>query len=140
MLLISGAGQKQFVEFDDDLLSLTRQKETITVVMAFNIQEGYHIQDVSEIKDNLIATEISFENHDAYSILNRKFTVTNYETVVLNEFTHRVLSDVLEVTLKLNLKNKSSDPELKLKGQLIYQACDDRQCYFPRTLNFVITL
>lgn len=132
--------QKHFVEFDDDLLRTTKQGDSIVIVMAFNIQDGYHIQDVTDTKDNLITTEIKFQQHKAYAILNQEFTTTNYETVTLNQFTHRVLSDILEVTVTLKLENKSVDPDLNLKGHLMYQACDDKQCYFPRTLNFYVKL
>jgi len=137
---MGGAIQKHFVEFDDDLLRTAKQGDSIVVVLSFNVQEGYHIQDVTNTKDNLITTEIKLQQHSDYTILNQEFTTTNYESVTLNQFTHRVLSNILEVTVTLKLENKSIDPDLNLKGHLMYQACDDKQCYFPRTLNFSVKL
>lgn len=140
ILSVSTVAQKQFVSFDDEAVSIARQNEELTIVIPFNIIEGYHIQAASDTKDNLIATEVVFEQNVNYKIVTQNFTLTNYETVVLNEFTHRVLSKSLEMTITLKLSTGSVDSSMKLKGQLLYQACDDKQCYFPRILDFKITL
>ncbi len=140
LLIVAPVTQKQFVSFDDESVSISRQDEIVAIVIPFEIIEGYHIQAVSEAKDNLIATEFSLVYNEAYTILSEEFTSTNYDTVILNQFTHRVLSNRLEMTVTLKLNVDVIDSELKLKGQLMYQACDDKQCYFPRTLNFVAKL
>lgn len=140
IIVLSGIQQKQFVNFDKDEVRQTKQKELIIVVIPFNIDEGYHIQAESETKDNLIATEITFEKNKDFNIIDQEFSLTHYETVVLNQFTHKVLSNKLEVTVTLKPKRKISSLNNKLKGKLYYQACDDRQCFFPRTLNFVATI
>jgi len=140
ILSVPTIAQKQFVSFDNEAVRIIKQKEELTIVLPFNILEGYHIQAAMETKDNLIPTEIIFEQNVNYKIITQNFTLTNYDIVVLNEFTHRVLSKLLEMTITLKPSKGSINSSMKLKGQLMYQACDDKQCYFPRVLDFKMTL
>jgi hypothetical protein len=139
-LSLFGDQQKQFVSFIDTEVSLSKEKDVLTIILPFVIQEDYHIQAASEVLDNLIATEISFEQNGSFEIESYEFSLTNYDTVVLNEFTHRVLSDRVEVTVALKFKENKSGKSIELKGELYYQACDDQRCFFPRTLAFNVDL
>jgi len=140
VLSLFGDQQKQFVSFIDAEVSLSKEKDVLTIILPFMIQEDYHIQVASEVLDNLIATEISFEQNGWFKIESYEFSLTNYDTVVLNEFTHRVLSDRVEVTVTLRLKVENAKKNNELKGELYYQACDDQRCFFPRTLAFNVDL
>jgi hypothetical protein len=139
-LSLFGDQQKQFVSFIDTEVSMSKEKDIITVILPFMIQEDYHIQAASEVLDNLIATEISFEQNGSFEIESYEFSLTNYDTVVLNEFTHRVLSNRVEVTVALKFIEDKSGKGIGLKGELYYQACDDQRCFFPRTLAFNVDL
>lgn len=139
-LSLFGDQQKQFVSFIDTEVSLTKEKDALTIILPFMILEDYHIQAASEVLDNLIATEISFEQNGSFEIENYEFSLTNYDTVVLNEFTHRVLSDRVEVTVVLKFIEDKSQKDIGLKGELYYQACDDQRCFFPRSLAFNVDL
>jgi len=132
--------QKQFVTFNDIEVRISEEKGVFTITLPFTIDEDYHIQAVSEVLDNLIATEISFEQNGSFEIEGFEFSLTNYETVVLNEFTHRVLSDRVEVTVILKFNENKSAKGIGLKGELYYQACDDQRCFFPRSLGFNVDL
>lgn len=140
VLSLFGDQQKQFVSFIDTEVSLSKEKDVLTITLPFLIQEDYHIQVASEVLDNLIATEISFEQNGSFKIESYEFSLTNYDTVVLNEFTHKVLSDRVEVTVALKFIEDKSGKGIRLKGELYYQACDDQRCFFPRTLVFNVDL
>jgi hypothetical protein len=139
-LSLFGNQQKQFVSFNDTEVIISKEKNIISITLPFTIQEDYHIQAASEVLDNLIATEISFEQNGSLEIESYEFSLTNYDTVVLNEFTHRVLSDRVEVTVALKIIEDKSGKSIGLKGELYYQACDDQRCFFPRTLAFNVDL
>jgi hypothetical protein len=140
VLSLFGHQQKQFVSFIDTEIIMSKEKDIITITLPFMIQEDYHIQAASEVLDNLIATEISFEQNGSFVIESYEFSLTNYDTVVLNEFTHRVLSDRVEVTVALKFMEDKTGKSIGLKGELYYQACDDQRCFFPRTLAFNVEI
>jgi len=137
-LSLFGNQQKQFVNFNDSEAMVKEEKNVLLVTLPFTIETGYHIQAESEVLNNLIATEISFEESEFYEIVSYDFSLTNYETIVLNEFSHRVLSDNVEVTVSLIFNEFSSRNGIALKGELYYQACDDKRCFFPRNLEFQV--
>lgn len=139
-LSLFGVQTKQFVKLNQDDLKIIKDKNIVTIVLPFEILDGYHIQAESDTKDNLIATEITFEKNERFEIIKQEFSKVYYETVVLNEFSHRVLSDRFEVTVTLKLNKVGPDFDHELIGGLFYQACDDRQCFFPRTVDFVVAL
>ena len=140
VLSLFGDQQKQFVSFNDTEVRISEEKEILIITLPFTIDEDYHIQAESEVLDNLIATEISFEQNGSFEIESYEFSLTNYDTVVLNQFTHRVLSDRVEVTVTLRLKGENVKKNNELKGELYYQACDDQRCFFPRTLGFNVDI
>ena len=140
VLSLFGDQQKQFVSFNDTEVRISEEKEILIITLPFMIDEDYHIQAESEVLDNLIATEISFEQNGSFEIESYEFSLTNYDTVVLNQFTHRVLSDRVEVTVTLRLKGENVKKNNELKGELYYQACDDQRCFFPRTLGFNVDI
>ena len=140
VLSLFGDQQKQFVSFNDTEVRISVEKEILIITLPFTIDEDYHIQAESEVLDNLIATEISFEQNGSFEIESYEFSLTNYDTVVLNQFTHRVLSDRVEVTVTLRLKGENVKKNNELKGELYYQACDDQRCFFPRTLGFNVDI
>ena len=139
-LSLSSNQQKQFVTFNETEVVISEENDALTIILPFTIQEDYHIQAASEVLDNLIATEISFEQNGSFEIESYEFSLTNYDTVVLNEFTHRVLSNRVEVTVALKFIEDKSGKGVGLKGELYYQACDDQRCFFPRTLAFNVDL
>ena len=132
--------QKQFVKVVKDQVSIKRQDEIINITVPFQIQDGYHIQALSDTQDNLIPTEITFETPDGCHILKQEFSKTHCDMVVLNKITHKVLSKSLVVMLTLKCQGNMSPDNLELKGRLYYQTCNDTQCFFPRTLKFSVGL
>jgi hypothetical protein len=135
IILLLSFQDKQFVEFKSELVKISSEKELVTVVLPFEILEDYHIQS-EEIGDgNFIATEIHFDNLEGFKILGYQFSKVNRENLVLGQLKCEVLSNQMEITLRLE-KTSISKKSLNLKGHLYYQACDDRQCFYPRNLQF----
>jgi hypothetical protein len=126
---------KQFVDFKADEAKISKDQEYITITLPFEILENYHIQSEKIFDNNLIPTEVHFDVPDGYKILNYQFSKVNRGTITLDQLKCEVLSNDLEVTLLLEQRTTSNKaPELK--GYLYYQACDDRQCFYPRNLHF----
>ena len=135
VFLLLTAQDKQFVEFLSDEVKITKNQERLTVILPFEILENFHIQSEIIGDGNFISTEIHFDNPNGFKILDYQFSKVNREDLVLGLLKCEVLSDELEVTLQLE-KTSTSKKTLNLKGHLYYQACDDRQCFYPRILRF----
>ncbi|PKQ44574.1 hypothetical protein [Confluentibacter flavum] len=131
--------QKQFVRLVDDDIKINKQDEVISITIPFEILEGYHIQALSETLDNLIPTEITFDPPYGSHVIKYEFVNVHYDTVILNKITHRVLSKEFDVIVTLKYDRDVEHKNLKLEGNLYYQTCNDRQCFFPRMYSFGVT-
>ena len=137
-VFLSSFQDKHFVAFKSDEVKISTNQELITVSLPFEILENYHIHTEKIEENNFIPTEIHFDEPDGFIIVSVQFSKVHRETLMLGELKCEVLSDDLEVTIQLT-KNTHSTSNLILKGYLYYQACDDRQCFYPRNLHFEVT-
>jgi len=138
MFPLFGNETKQFVQLNEADIVIKRENGYATITLPFEVLSAYHIQSNSDASDGSIPTEISFVENDNYKIEYQDFSLKNDKTIFLNGDKHKVLSNRFEVKITLKLNDNVSD--LKLEGALDYQACTDRLCLFPRTLNFQIQL
>jgi len=139
LLFLLTVQDKQFVEFKSDEVKFSKNQEQITITLPFEILENFHIQSDKVEDGNFIATEIHFDNPEGFKILGYHYSKVNREDLILGDLKCEVMSDQLEVTLRLEKTSKSKN-ELYLKGHLYYQACDNRQCFYPRILQFRVKL
>ncbi len=133
LIFITLVQQKHFVQFNSADVHLEWNKETGVVTLPFIIQDGLHIQAVSNTLDNVIPTEISFEENPLLNIEYYRFSIQYFDTVLLDSVSHNVISGNFEVKVFFT-KAEESNQKLKLAGHLTYQACNDKQCFFPRSL------
>lgn len=138
LVSLLGNDTKQLVEFKKAEVVKVTEHGYATITLPFEVLEAYHIQSNSDNSGGLITTEITFKDNDSYTIEHQEFSLRQNETIVLNGVKHAVISGRFEITVTLKLKENISN--LKLEGELYYQACTDRQCLFPRALNFQIPL
>ena len=130
------AQEKQFVTFLSDEVEINQNNTTTTLIIPFEILEGYHIQLEKVEDDNLLATKIDFENQPGIKIINKEFTSLQFKSVILDKTEFQVLDNSFKVKVKVESNNKIKE----LSGKLFYQTCDDFKCYFPRELRFTILL
>ncbi len=131
---VIGTQQKQFVTFLSEEIQINQDAGFTTVIIPFEILEGYHIQLEKVEDDNLLATKIEFENQRGIKIMHKEFTSLQFKTVILDKQEFQVLDKAFKVKVKLAPKKSPKE----LRGKLFYQTCDDFKCYFPRELKFVI--
>lgn len=129
--------ESQFVALNYDNIVITRAKNEIMVTLPFTIREGYHIQ--SNIADNtdLIATTVVFNVGSGSSLISYEFLIEEYKSITLGNKKLNVIDREFEIEVHMQ---RLSSQNLKLQGKLYYQTCDDKKCYFPRTLDFEIEL
>lgn len=137
-LLLFSDIQMDFVSFKEEDVQLEKINTDLMIILPFIIKAGYHIQAEKDVPENIIPTEFSIQENEEYELLEQQFLTREYDTVILDKIIHKVLSDEFQV--KLLIKPYSLDKTLNLKGVLNYQACDDRQCFYPRKLDFEIQI
>ncbi len=140
MLFPTAESQQHFVRVDESVIRIERKGDDWVVGIPFEIQEPYHIQAVSGAQDNVIPTTISFEENEDFEIVHYEFTALKHDTVFLDQVPSRVLSGSFEVSVFIKYPGGNLSKKPPLKGELGYQACNDRQCFFPRTLAFNVAL
>jgi hypothetical protein len=138
LVTLSGIQDKHFVDFKANEVRISKDQEHIIVTLPFEILENFHIQSEKTEDNNFIPTEIHFDEPEGYKILEFEFSKTDRENLILGDLKCEVLSNAMEVTLKL--KKTTVNKPLYLKGHLYYQACDDRQCFYPRNLRFELKM
>jgi len=136
MLVAFNSQAQDLVTLNEAAINKTVEGNLITITLPFEILEGYHIQSETETLGGSLMTQIMFEEEDLFEIVSFEYSKKHNEEVVLNEFTHNVLMDVFEITVILRLNEDASNS--KLSGQLYYQACTNKRCLFPRTLDFQV--
>ena len=130
---------QNYVEFEEAENYKISKGQVVTITLSFKILEGYHIQSESKLIENIIPTEIIFDNDPSFEILFHEFIIENKETVILNQFEHEVLVDQFKVRVKLKLSRYNLLYNKSLNGYLNYQACTAKQCLFPRRLDFKVS-
>lgn len=140
MLTSAPQEQHHFVSLEESAIRIVKEKEGWRAGIPFLIQEPFHIQDISGEQEHVIPTTISFESSELFEIVQYEFGALKYDTVYLDQVPSKVLSGSFEVRVFIKSLAEPSESPLLLKGELVYQACNDRQCFFPRTLTFIIPL
>lgn len=136
MVLPSPELQQHFVSVDESAIRIVRKGDGWMAGIPFQIHEPYHIQAVSGAQENVIPTTITFENNEHLEIVQYEFTALQHDTVYLDEVPSKVLSGTFKVNVFFKIPGGNQSKVPPLKGSLAYQACNDRQCFFPRTLAF----
>ena len=115
-LLVSliNAQEKQFVTFLSDEVEINQNNTTTTLIIPFEILEGYHIQLEKVEDDNLLATKIDFENQPGIKIINKEFTSLQFKSVILDKTEFQVLDNSFKVKVKVESNNKINELSGKL--------------------------
>lgn len=130
--------QDEFVEFKAEETEIKKSRIDYKIKLSFNILKDYYIQAETGVPENIIPTQVSFEKNDLYEITGHKFSSEGKRTIFLDTIAHKVLSNRFELAVFLKLKKEDWNEVKKLKGEILYQACNNMQCFYPRNLDFEV--
>ncbi len=108
---------------------------TAEIPLRLAIRSGYHINSNTPAEDYLIPTLLSW--NEAAGLAPRGVTYPKSESVKY-EFAEKpllVYSGAVTVTTRFAVAADATPGPQTLSGKLRYQACTDRMCLPPRTLN-----
>lgn len=108
------------------------------VYLHFVIEPGYHL--TADSATDPVQLELTLEADSCVRLLEviNRSPIRNYSLVKENPTP--VYQDTLTFELTLQRATFCSSDDRLLRGQLIYRACTDRGCLFPRTLFFELPL
>jgi thiol:disulfide interchange protein len=112
------------------------------IAVRFDLEKNWHTNSNTPLEEFLIPTELTFAESDDFTV--EQVTYPEHELLTL-EFSDEPVA-VYESTFHLGVlltpKADLAPGEYTLSGKLRYQACDDKQCMPPKTLevNVPITI
>lgn len=139
LITIPCFGQKHFVEVNKNEIKIERAGNLTRVMIPFNVEDGYYIQDFTDVVGNVLPTEFSVDTNSGFEKIEQELATQDFDYVKFDKLTHRVLKERFVVEVILRLKENSKYPE-HFTSTLFYQTCNTVKCFFPRELNFDIEL
>jgi hypothetical protein len=135
--LISAQGV-DFLKFISGAVANTGEN-THQLTVIFNIKEGYHIQSDDPKSDTVIPTRISIDVPPEIEPGEPEFPEAELMYLEGSEEPLQVFSRRIEINVPISYSaNRQGD--YRIPGIIYYQACDDKRCFYPRELEFEVTL
>ncbi len=109
------------------------------VALKLVVRSGYHINSSTPAEDYLIPTVL---NWDSAPLAVRGITYPKAESVQY-EFSAKpllVYSGAVTVSSRFAVPQGAAPGAITLKGKLRYQACTDKMCLAPRTLDISVPI
>lgn len=131
--------QRHMVEFLHRQSRLVLHEGYGELQLAFRIASGYHIQaDSAQMTEEfLIPTSLSIAPDASLTLCQVNFPPASAMHLD-GKMTIQVWGGTLLVGLELEAVPELASGTYPLRGQLHYQACDKRKCFFPRELDFEV--
>lgn len=123
------------------LPSLTMKKGTkYELPLVFEIKPGFHIMADTGLADNWVYTQVTLQSGKGYLTDAPQFPAP--EDLFLQDDTQplSIFEDELEVKIPILPSPQAEMGTYNLQGQLLYQACTEQKCFFPRALDFEVPI
>lgn len=111
-----------------------------TVALAFQIEEGFHIQADKVNNTNLIPATLAFTPPDGIVIGEPQFPPHTLSQLEGANESFQVFDKALNLRIPVSVAETQQARIYLLKGKLHYQACDSVRCYFPEEYAFEVAL
>ncbi len=114
-----------------------RRGSEAQVPLRLVIRSGYHINSNTPAEEYLIPTALNWESAPL-TVLGVSFPKAESVQYEFSEKPLLVYSGVVTVVSRFAIPSGASSGTTTLKGKLRYQACTDKMCLAPRTLDITI--
>ena len=145
LLALLGAGAPgraqgpQVVSIDPPAALKARRGGEVEVALRLMIRGGYHINSSKPAEEYLIPTLLTWPEAP---LTPRGITYPKAESVKYDFSTKPLLvySGTVTVASRFQVPAGASPGEVRLAGKLRYQACNDKSCLPPRTLDVSVSV
>ena len=116
-----------------------RNTQITTLTVEVSPADGLHVNG-PELPDGYTGLELAVDGGDSLTVDSLEFPETEYLRLdVLNE-TLPVYTKNFEIKARCLGIKRGEGETCPVNVHLRYQACDDRECYLPRTVSIPLTL
>jgi thiol:disulfide interchange protein DsbD len=139
----AGPGEQQSPESEEILsarLILPAKKlakqDSYPVLVELNIAEDWHINSNQPLEDFLIPTEVKFDEAEAISFGKIRYMDPELRKFTFSDTKMSVYEGKVYVYSTVTISPNISTNEIKISGQVFYQACNDESCLAPAKYYF----
>jgi hypothetical protein len=105
--------------------------------ITFDLLDGYHVNSNTPSDRYLIPLKLTW-NPGPLTAQEVVYPKPSMEKYAFSEKPLSVFSKQFDLVTKFNVASDARPGPLKLNGKLRYQACNDRMCLPPRTLDVAV--
>lgn len=133
----TAVGPKVYVTLGKIKPVILKVGQTQEVQVPGTVLKGHHIQANPATLPNLIATELGFEKLEGLEVSSP--TYPQSKPWKLNSAGKVIQTYEGSFLIKVGLTAKNLQPgKYEIKGSLRYQACDEKNCFFPTSVPVTI--
>lgn len=107
--------------------------ETFSIPLTVRIRPGYHINSDKPLEEYLIPTNLSWDSAP-FEVVEVKFPAPELVSYEFSETPLSVFSGEIVIETKLRAPKPLPGPK-ELVGRLRYQACNDKSCLAPTSID-----
>lgn len=112
--------------------------ETVRAVVTFTLSEGYHVNSHTPLEEFYIPTVVEVSEAEGFSVRKVIYPEHTFFEVAGEELA--VYEHEFHIGLVLDVGAEVEPGDHTLAGTLRYQACDDKMCFPPDTLELKLPL
>lgn len=114
------------------------KENIVQVSIPLAIEKGFHIQANNPGNKRFIATTLELEKNPSIEVLSIEFPDGKEFKIKSSPDPVRVYEGKVDIVVKL--KPNQNQKKISLNAKLRYQACDDKNCFFPVNKELKINL
>ncbi len=110
---------------------------TLQVKVPFELREGYHVNSNTPSDKYLIPLKLTWDA-GVMAAKDVTFPKPSLEKYAFSEVPLSVFSGTFEITTTFKVAPTAAPGPTAINGKLRYQACNNRECLAPRTMDVAI--
>ena len=116
-----------------------KRNTTVTATVHAQLREGYHANSNTPSEDYLIPLKLTW-NAAPLEVVEVKYPEPKMEKYQFSAKPLSVFSGGFDITTKFSVPAKAPNGPAILTGKLRYQACTDKLCLPPKTIEVPLTV
>lgn len=109
--------------------------ESIRLAFSFELPAPWHVNSHTPLDEFLIPTELTLAENDAYEVVRVVYPEHEEINFAFQEEPLAVYEGTFTVGVMLKVQDGVAPGNLTVSGSLRYQACNDKQCAPPKTVE-----
>ena len=114
--------------------------KTKILYLKFQVANSFHILANQGNEDQFLATQLKMKSSSNITTTQTKFPTPKPFPIEGVDEPMKVFDNLFEVKIQFKVAKDISKGEHTIEGNLFYQACNSKKCFFPKELTFKVTI